>query len=145
MVRTQRPNFTIANGESGEFSVYNMSWASTAGSLVSTAEDLDRFGRALLGGRLLRPAELAQLKEGGFGFSQHEVGGCLVWSTAGAVIGMDAILLASEDGRRTFVYESNTQDFRPGPQRRWDRRSTPSSRPPAMRACARDPVLTRPS
>ncbi|MFG2140780.1 serine hydrolase domain-containing protein [Streptomyces sp. NPDC048650] len=45
-----------------EFSVYNLSWAGTAGSLVSTMPDLNRFYGALLGGRLLAPAQLRQMK-----------------------------------------------------------------------------------
>ncbi|GAA4964374.1 hypothetical protein GCM10023238_34990 [Streptomyces heliomycini] len=31
-----------------------MSWAYTAGSVVSTTDDLNRFYRALLGGKLVR-------------------------------------------------------------------------------------------
>ena len=38
------------------------SWAWAAGALVSTADDLARFSRALLGGRLLPPAQLAAMK-----------------------------------------------------------------------------------
>lgn len=38
-------------------------WAGAAGGLVSTTADLDRFYRALLGGRLVRPAQLAQMKQ----------------------------------------------------------------------------------
>ncbi|MFI6758880.1 serine hydrolase domain-containing protein [Micromonospora sp. NPDC050417] len=50
------------DGELRDFSVYNMSWGQMAGELVSTTADLDRFYRALLNGRLLRPAEQAQLQ-----------------------------------------------------------------------------------
>ncbi|MFD4397019.1 serine hydrolase domain-containing protein [Kitasatospora sp. NPDC058478] len=40
----------------------DMSWAWTAGALVSTNSDLNRFFRALLGGELLAPVQLAQMQ-----------------------------------------------------------------------------------
>lgn len=45
-----------------EFSVYDMSWAGTAGSLVSTMDDLNTFFRALLTGRLIGKAELREMQ-----------------------------------------------------------------------------------
>ncbi|MFE9683193.1 serine hydrolase domain-containing protein [Streptomyces sp. NPDC002701] len=41
---------------------FNPSAGGAAGSMVSTTADLTRFFRALLGGRLLRPAELAEMR-----------------------------------------------------------------------------------
>jgi D-alanyl-D-alanine carboxypeptidase len=41
----------------------NAAWAGAAGGMVSTLSDLDRFLRALTGGRLLPPAELAQMEK----------------------------------------------------------------------------------
>jgi D-alanyl-D-alanine carboxypeptidase len=49
------------DGTVHEFSRYNMTWAWTAGALVSTTADLNRFFRALLSGRLLGPRELAEM------------------------------------------------------------------------------------
>jgi D-alanyl-D-alanine carboxypeptidase len=51
----------------------SMSWASTAGSLISTTHDLNRFFHALIGGRLLPPSLLhamqdAQPLQGGPGY-----------------------------------------------------------------------------
>ncbi|RLL67742.1 serine hydrolase domain-containing protein [Streptomyces sp. Z26] len=40
----------------------NPSVAGAAGAMISTTADLSRFYQALLGGRLLRPAELAEMK-----------------------------------------------------------------------------------
>lgn len=40
----------------------NMSWAGAAGELVTTKRDVDRFFTALLTGRLLPPAQLAEMK-----------------------------------------------------------------------------------
>ncbi|QWB25753.1 MULTISPECIES: serine hydrolase [Streptomyces] len=42
--------------------VRNMAWAGTAGALVSTSRDLDRFFTALLTGELLPPRELAAMR-----------------------------------------------------------------------------------
>jgi D-alanyl-D-alanine carboxypeptidase len=41
---------------------FNMTRADAAGALVSTQEDLDRFFTALLGGRLLPPEQLAEMR-----------------------------------------------------------------------------------
>jgi len=41
---------------------HNMTWGGAAGSLISTPRDVGRFFRALLGGRLLAPAQLAAMK-----------------------------------------------------------------------------------
>ncbi|TDD96058.1 serine hydrolase domain-containing protein [Actinomadura rubrisoli] len=38
------------------------SWASSAGTLTTTAADHNRFFKALIGGRLLRPAQLAEMQ-----------------------------------------------------------------------------------
>jgi D-alanyl-D-alanine carboxypeptidase len=40
----------------------NMSWGDAAGAIISTTADLTRFYSALLGGRLLRPAQLAEMQ-----------------------------------------------------------------------------------
>ncbi|WP_244502889.1 serine hydrolase domain-containing protein, partial [Streptomyces hygroscopicus] len=40
----------------------NVSWGGAAGSLISTDRDLDRFFTALLRGRLLPPAQLAEMR-----------------------------------------------------------------------------------
>ncbi|MFE0171192.1 serine hydrolase domain-containing protein [Streptomyces sp. NPDC059002] len=40
----------------------NMSWGDSAGDLVTTSKDLTRFWRGLLGGELLRPEQLKQMK-----------------------------------------------------------------------------------
>ncbi len=45
-----------------DISVLNQTWAGAAGAIVSTVPDVARFHRALLGGRLLRPELLAQMR-----------------------------------------------------------------------------------
>ncbi|MGG2461124.1 serine hydrolase domain-containing protein [Streptomyces sp. RGM 3693] len=93
-----------------DFSVYNMSWASTAGSLISTMPDLNRFYRALLGGELIAPAELRQMKttvpiEGSFmryglGLLKTTSACGDFWGHNGLVLGAMTWSLSSPDGRR---------------------------------------------
>ncbi|WP_345152003.1 serine hydrolase domain-containing protein [Nonomuraea rubra] len=45
-----------------DYSVYSPTWITTAGSMVSTMDDLNRFYRALLRGELIGAAELAEMK-----------------------------------------------------------------------------------
>ncbi len=46
-----------------DFSVYNMTWGWTAGEMISTMDDLNDFYRALVTGKLLRPAQQKALLE----------------------------------------------------------------------------------
>ncbi len=67
------PEVGVIEGPLLDFTVYNPSLAWAAGNIVSDEKDLARFFRALLGGRLLPPAQLAEMKtpfeiEPGFGY-----------------------------------------------------------------------------
>lgn len=101
------------DGELRDFSVYNPSWLWMAGELVSTTADLDRFYRALLTGRLLRPAQLAEMRtvvpwdpaspgSGGYGLGIYSVAlSCgLVWGHDGLAIGHATFSWHSPDGAR---------------------------------------------
>jgi D-alanyl-D-alanine carboxypeptidase len=93
-----------------DFTVYNPSLAWGAGNLTSDLADLERFFRALLGGRLLPPRLLAEMTTTvpigvpGFGYGL----GLLVFQApSGRLIGHDGaipgfynIVLNTEDGRR---------------------------------------------
>jgi D-alanyl-D-alanine carboxypeptidase len=94
-----------------DFSESNMSWAWMAGELVSTSEDLNDFYRALLGGRLLSPALLAQMRTtvpfnpalpdiGGYGLGIYWLATPCgpVWGHDGGVIGQVMISLHLTDG-----------------------------------------------
>jgi len=93
-----------------DFSVYNASWAGTAGSLVSTMADLNRFYRALLGGELLAPAQLRQMKttvpiEGsplryGLGLFTRQLPCGEFWGHNGLVLGSMTWSMSSADGKR---------------------------------------------
>jgi D-alanyl-D-alanine carboxypeptidase len=93
-----------------DFTVYNPSLAWGAGNLISDLGDLERFFRALLGGRLLPPRLLAEMTTPvpvgmpGYGYGL----GLLVFETpSGRLIGHDGaipgflnIVMSTEDGRR---------------------------------------------
>jgi D-alanyl-D-alanine carboxypeptidase len=99
-------------------------WAGVAYGLVSTTADLDRFYRALLGGRLLRPAELREMKdtvpatelhpiwpdaEDGLGlFSRPMTCGGRYWGHSGDVDGYMNRTGFTEDGSRGVVVSVST-------------------------------------
>ncbi|WP_267885164.1 serine hydrolase [Streptomyces rimosus] len=92
-----------------DFTVHNMSWARTAGALISTMDDLNQFFRALLTGKLLDPAELRQMKTTvptevgaryGLGLFSVDSTCGRFWGHDGLVWGASTISLSSEDGRR---------------------------------------------
>jgi D-alanyl-D-alanine carboxypeptidase len=97
-----------------DFSVVNMSWLWTAGALISTADDLDKFYRALLSGKLLRPAQLTQMKttfgDSGYGLGLYRVDlpcGVSLWGHDGAVFGYTTISWQTEDGATRIVHAEN--------------------------------------
>ncbi|MGW5158724.1 serine hydrolase domain-containing protein [Nonomuraea wenchangensis] len=96
-----------------DFSVYDMSWAGTAGAITSTMDDLNRFYRALLRGELLGPAQLAEMRttvpvragggvvDYGLGIYAIDLPSCgRFWGHDGGVFGMATQSLSSEDGER---------------------------------------------
>lgn len=92
-----------------DFSVYNLSWAGTAGSLVSTMSDLNRFYGELLSGSLLAPAQLQQMKTTvpiagttaryGLGLLSTKLPCGEFWGHNGLVLGAMTWSLSSADGR----------------------------------------------
>jgi len=105
------------DGTLKDFTLYNMSWAWSAGEIVSTAHDLDVFYRALLSGRLLKPALLAQMQNtvpevpedpaaGGYGLGLYWVDlPCgRFWGHDGGTVGHQTISWHSPDGQRQVTY-----------------------------------------
>ena len=83
-----------------------------AGALISNPDDLRRFYRALLSGRLLRPAQLAEMKtmielDPGFGYGlglyTAETPCGRIWGHDGSVPGYTTIAWNDESGRRGMV------------------------------------------
>jgi D-alanyl-D-alanine carboxypeptidase len=107
-----------------DYSVYNMSWASTAGSIVSTTDDLNRFYRSLLAGRLIGPAALDEMLrtvritaggtgiDYGLGIYVLDLPGCgRFWGHDGAVFGAGTIALSSRDGKRQLAMGWNLMKY----------------------------------
>jgi len=116
------------DGNLRDFSVYNMSWGWMLGDLVSTTEDLNTFFRALLTGRLLRPAQLAQMKTtvpfdpaepeiGGYGLGLYSIlTPCgLVWGHDGLTFGHSMISLITPDGSHQVSIGGNMTHYSLGP------------------------------
>lgn len=106
-----------------DYSVYDMSWAWVAGSLVSTMDDLNRFYAALFDGRLLGPDELAEMRRTvptsdepgapGYGLALMTLDlSCgTVWGHDGSVWGAGTIVLSSADGERQASVGLNRQKY----------------------------------
>lgn len=99
-----------------DFSVYNMSWAGTAGALVSTMPDLEKFYRALLGGRIVSRAGLAEMQrtvptgegiEYGLGVYRLRLPCGDFWGHNGAVWGMGTNAMSTPDGKRQVAWGTN--------------------------------------
>ncbi|WP_157246388.1 serine hydrolase domain-containing protein [Nonomuraea typhae] len=106
-----------------DYSVYDMSWAGVAGNLVSTMDDLNTFYRALLRGKLVGGASLAEMRRtvkisvGGFvmdyglGLYPLELPCGRFWGHDGGVFGMGTQSLISEDGRRELSFGMNLMKY----------------------------------
>lgn len=108
-----------------DYSVYDMSWAWTAGAAVSTMDDLNRFYHALLTGGLLRPAELRQMlttvpvKDAagrlmmsyGLGIYRLDLPCGGFWGHDGAVWGAGTLALSSRDGARQMALGYNLMKY----------------------------------
>jgi D-alanyl-D-alanine carboxypeptidase len=94
-------------------------------SIVSTTQDLDRFFRALLGGRLLRPAQLAEMKrtvpisadieqiwpggQDGLGLVRRPLPcGGVYWGHDGGDGGYITVTGVTDDGRRSAMVSMST-------------------------------------
>ncbi|HEU5387863.1 MAG TPA: serine hydrolase domain-containing protein [Streptosporangiaceae bacterium] len=104
----------------------NMSWADSAGALISTASDLSRFWSAIGNGTLLPPAQIREMRETvpaagggdvaavpgsryGLGiFSIPLTCGGVYWSHEGDVPGYNTVGAVSSDGRTTVVLSLNS-------------------------------------
>ena len=102
------PPFVTGDGYQ-DFTRISPTLAWTAGALVSNVDDLRRFYQALLGGKLLRPAQLAEMKtfvevQPGFGYGlglYHMETPCgPIWGHDGGIPGYVTIGWNDETGRR---------------------------------------------
>jgi D-alanyl-D-alanine carboxypeptidase len=107
---------TLTGKRLRDVSVLDQTWAWSAGAIVSNADDLARFYRALLGGRLLRPDLLATMETtvpmGGPGAGGFAYGAGIftmpmpcgpAWGHTGSTPGYMTNVLDSRDGARQVV------------------------------------------
>lgn len=103
--------FDDATGKLLDFSRMDPGWGWAAGQLVSTPADLNTFLRALLDGKLLKPAQLAEMRttvsvhpqsnlEYGLGLFRTPLScGGFAWGHGGDIPGYSTANGATDDGR----------------------------------------------
>ncbi|HYG83669.1 MAG TPA: serine hydrolase domain-containing protein [Verrucomicrobiae bacterium] len=108
--------------------LHNMTWGGAAGSLVSTPQDITRFFKALMAGKLLSPAQLAKMQtvvemgpeyeeiwpgvRYGLGIMRFDLPcGGVYWGHGGDVIGYNNTNGVTPDGKRSAVVASSTNTF----------------------------------
>ncbi|MGW9448811.1 serine hydrolase domain-containing protein [Streptomyces sp. NPDC055632] len=106
-----------------DYSVYDMSYAGPAGSLISTVADLNRFFGMLFAGGIVGPSSVAQMRrtvpvvsqEGrtidyGLGLlPMEEPGRDVFWGNGGTVWGGGTLAMARADGGRRMCVAMNLQ------------------------------------
>ncbi|WBO66341.1 serine hydrolase domain-containing protein [Streptomyces camelliae] len=111
--------FTDPNGSTYDVTNLNPSLASAAGEMISTSADLDRFYRALLGGKLLPPERLKEMKTTveatGIPHARYGLGlmdtrltcGVHVWGHGGGIHGSVSEAVTTADGRHSLAFNFN--------------------------------------
>ncbi|MGR6919732.1 serine hydrolase domain-containing protein [[Actinomadura] parvosata] len=88
---------------------FNPTMAGSAGEIISTTADLNRFFRALFQGRLLRPAQQKQMtdpgtiKEYGLGLEAGPLPCGTAWGHGGGTHGYSTVAFSSADGSRQLA------------------------------------------
>ncbi|PRY40403.1 D-alanyl-D-alanine carboxypeptidase [Umezawaea tangerina] len=117
-------------GEDIDATALNPSWGGAAGEMISTTADGNTFLKALLGGRVLRPAQLAEMRktvraakfDGAWPGARYGLGLMWVpnscggaWSHGGDIHGFKTRNGVSPDGSRSVVVSINTDSMTPKP------------------------------
>ncbi|MFF0296828.1 serine hydrolase domain-containing protein [Kitasatospora sp. NPDC004614] len=103
----------------------NPSMAGAAGEIISTTDDLARFNAALLGGRLLAPAQLAEMTTTvaadeqpptryGLGLMQLRTSCGEVWGHPGGIHGYVTYVFGDRSGTRQIAISANPYDPQKG-------------------------------
>ncbi|RKT19720.1 D-alanyl-D-alanine carboxypeptidase [Streptomyces sp. 1114.5] len=102
-----------------DVTLLNPSMAGSSGAGISTTADLTTFLAALLGGRLLHPAELAAMQQTtdhgagryyGLGLQRVDTPCGTFWGHAGGFPSYVTMMLGSADGRRQFAGSTTLYD-----------------------------------
>ncbi|MCS0606190.1 beta-lactamase family protein [Streptomyces sp. LP11] len=109
-----------AGGKLVDATAQTVSWAQSAGAVISSARDLDTFYAALLGGKLMSPARLAEMERFqrvnsttayGLGLRRRDLScGISVYGHTGAVQGYYTYAFATKDGGRALTAVANTSN-----------------------------------
>ncbi|WP_344882039.1 serine hydrolase domain-containing protein [Allokutzneria multivorans] len=108
-----------------DFSVYKMTWADAAGEIIAPMADVVAFHKALQSGKLLAPAQLAEMKrtvpilapngtkvgEYGLGLNVYALPCGRIWGHDGAVWGMGTFSGSTEDGGRQLSVGTNLMKY----------------------------------
>jgi D-alanyl-D-alanine carboxypeptidase len=96
-----------------DITMFNPTVAGASGEILSTTADLNRFYRALLTGRLLRPTQLAQMRtirptgrsyDYGLGLQTRQLAnGTRIWGHEGDIFGYQTFSWTAEDGSRQLT------------------------------------------
>ncbi|WP_067570714.1 serine hydrolase domain-containing protein [Nocardia acidivorans] len=116
VIRGPHPKgYQVLDGKQLDFTDLNPSWADSAGGMVSTGADLNRFFTALLKGDLLSAAQLAQMKRtvpfdrmpgGGYGLGLIRVANSCdreIWGHGGSIPGFETRNGVLPDGTAVTV------------------------------------------
>ncbi|WP_346129539.1 serine hydrolase domain-containing protein [Lentzea roselyniae] len=102
--------YWTANGKPSDITHINPSVTGASGEMVSTTRDLDTFIVALTSGKLLKPAQQAELTRTtevsrgyGLGLKVMTVCGTKVWGHGGGIPGFSTELFTTSDNRRRLV------------------------------------------
>jgi D-alanyl-D-alanine carboxypeptidase len=103
---------------------YSPSTAWAAGALTSTVSDLARFDKALLMGKLLSPARLAEMKQTvpmndaqdpskryGLGLTEENLCGTTMWGHTGTLLGFQTNAFTSSDGKIQILLATNSDSL----------------------------------
>ncbi|MFD4661085.1 serine hydrolase domain-containing protein [Kitasatospora sp. NPDC058444] len=103
-----------------DVTLLNPSMASASGAGISTTADLTRFISALLGGQLLGPAELAEMKRTsgpgeatgyGLGLQRMTTPCGEFWGHDGGIPGYNTLMIGEVTGKRQFATSINRYDL----------------------------------
>ncbi|UIX34583.1 serine hydrolase domain-containing protein [Streptomyces sp. GQFP] len=110
--------FDLPGGRIYDVTEMNPSWANSAGEIISTAGDLNRFSSALLRGKLLPAAQLAEMKAtfpaplvgGDYGlgiFVRKLTCGVEIWGHSGGLHGSNSEAVTTADGKHSLALNFN--------------------------------------
>jgi D-alanyl-D-alanine carboxypeptidase len=110
------------NRDYGDVTTDNMSWAGSAGDLITTTSDENRFFQALMKGQLLPAMQLAEMKTivplaPGVGYGLGLVHYTLpcdsrgFWSHDGGTVGYTTTTGVTDDGARSVMISTPTTSF----------------------------------